>query len=98
MSVQCQTRNYINNRDENGAMYNGHEPTGTSDTRGDLTGSRGVTNRDGHGKEKVVKYREDMKQKTPEQLPICRWKCLGGRFSLRLRRGNLEDQGGPVRY
>ena len=44
---------YGNNRDENGTMDNGGEPVGTPEKLGDLGGSKGGTDSDGHEKAKV---------------------------------------------
>ena len=49
---------YGNNRDENGAMGNGSEPIRTPEKLGDLRGSKGGTDSDGHEKEKVGMGRE----------------------------------------
>ena len=54
---------YGNNRDEDGAMGNGCQPTGASEKWGDLGGSKGGTDWDGHEKEKVGMVRGRLKKR-----------------------------------
>ena len=52
-NVSKRLKAYGNNRDEDGAMGNWREPSGTSEKRVDLGGSKGGTDSDGLERKKV---------------------------------------------
>ena len=63
----------IKHRDEDSVMGNGCEDSGTPKKRGDLGGSQGGTDREGHYKGGIGTWKEDIEQITSEQY-VCMYK------------------------